>query len=317
MSSVGSKASRAGKTVRFFSFDIKDLHPTIHKELLWQSLSFAETKLWIAADYKKTIHHSRKSLRFYTENMWMKREMDLFDVIMQAYHGADICDFVGTFLLGKVSEICNKREIILYKDDGLSNCRNKSAIQLEKRKTKMQRLYKEYYLVIIAESNQKIKHYLEVTWTENMALLGLTINLMTKYSTYIQNPITNHTIKHVTVSIENGLSNLSSNEKFIHKSMTHSEANYLQFRYNKKLTYKLTNTNHQNIVTTRDKSYGWTDHSAKVFPQKLEIFLTLLHIHLLKNHIYNSIFNRNKINISYSCMQNIRSVSHQQSPGEW
>ena len=37
-------------------------------------------------------------------------------------------------------------------------------------------------------------------------------------------------------------------------------------------------------------------------------FLSLLDVHLTKNHIYNSIFNRNKIKVSYSCMQNIKSI---------
>ena len=34
-------------------------------------------------------------------------------------------------------------------------------------------------------------------------------------------------------------------------------------------------------------------------------FLSLLGLQFPKNHIYNSIFSRNKIKVSYSCMQNI------------
>ena len=50
---------------------------------------------------------------------------------------------VGTFLLEKISEICNEGDIGLYRDDGLAIFRNKSGTQLEKIKKKLQRLFKE------------------------------------------------------------------------------------------------------------------------------------------------------------------------------
>ena len=49
-------------------------------------------------------------------------------------------------LLKKISEICNKSNIKLYRDDGLSIFRNKSGIKLDKTKKKLQRLFKEYKL---------------------------------------------------------------------------------------------------------------------------------------------------------------------------
>ena len=82
---------------------------------------------------------------------------------MGAYDGAEVCELVGTFLLEKVSEICNKSNIGLYRDHGLSIFRNKSGTQLEKMKKKLQRLFKEYDVEIIAESNLKIVNYLDVT----------------------------------------------------------------------------------------------------------------------------------------------------------
>ena len=82
--------------------------------------------------------------------------MDLCDVAIVAYDGAEVCELVGTFLLEKLSEICNKSNIGLHRDDGLSIFKNKSDSQLEKIKKKSQRLFKEYHLDITAESNQKI-----------------------------------------------------------------------------------------------------------------------------------------------------------------
>ena len=91
------------------------------------------------------------------------KKKDLFDVAMGAYDSAEVCELVGTSLLEKNSEICNKCDIRLYWDDGLAVFRNKSGTHLEPIKKKFQRLFKEYDLEIIAESNQKIVNYLDVT----------------------------------------------------------------------------------------------------------------------------------------------------------
>ena len=48
-----------------------------------------------------------------------------------------VCELVGTFLLEKVGEICDKSNIGLYRDDDLSIFRNKSGTQLQKIKNKL------------------------------------------------------------------------------------------------------------------------------------------------------------------------------------
>ena len=52
---------------------------------------------------------------------------DLFDVAMGAYDGAEVWELAGTFLLEKISEICNEVDIGLHRDDGLAVFRNKVA----------------------------------------------------------------------------------------------------------------------------------------------------------------------------------------------
>ena len=75
---------------------------------------------------------------------------------MGAYDGAEVCELVGTFFLEKISEICNKGDIGLYRDNGLAVFSNKSSTNLKKIKKNLKRLFKEYDLEIIAESNPKI-----------------------------------------------------------------------------------------------------------------------------------------------------------------
>ena len=130
---------------------------------------------------------------------------------MGAYDGAEVCELVGTFLLEKISEICNKCDIGLYRDDGLAVFRNKSGIHLEKIKKKLQRLFKEYDLEIIAESGQKIVNYLDVT----LNLKDGTFRPYHKPGDRMQyiHTESNHPpniIKHIPASIETRLSNLSS-----------------------------------------------------------------------------------------------------------
>ena len=133
----------------------------------------------------------------------------------------------------------------LFRDDSLAIFRNKSGAQLEKAKTKLQRLLKEYNLEIAAESNQKIVNY-----------LGITLNLkdgafrpdhkpgdqMQYIHTESNHPPNN--IKHIPASIAMHLSNLYSTETIFKELTTHYKNNLRQSGYNKKLTYKPTGTNH-------------------------------------------------------------------------
>ena len=140
-----------------------------------------------------------------------------------------MCELIGTFLLGKISEFCY---IGLCRDEGLSSFRNKSGNQLEIDffdQKKLQRLFKEYDLEITAEINQKILNYPDVT-------LNLKDGTFRHYHEpddqmqYIHTE-SNHPpniIKHIPASIENRLSNLSSVEILSKESTTHCEYNLRQ-----------------------------------------------------------------------------------------
>ena len=115
-------------------------------------------------------------------------------------------------------------------------------------------------------------------------------------------------IKHIPASIETRLSNLSSTETII-KESTHYENNLQQSGYNKKLTYTPTDTNHQKHSKHKRKIIWFKSTFSKNVSTKIsKSFLSLLDLHFPRNHIYSRIFNRNKVKVSYSCMQNIKSV---------
>ena len=70
----------------------------------------------------------------------MKKGGYLFDVAMGAYDSAEVRELVGTFLLEKVSEICNKCDIGLYRDDGLAVFRNKSGTHFRENKKEIAKI---------------------------------------------------------------------------------------------------------------------------------------------------------------------------------
>ena len=116
-------------------------------------------------------------------------------------------------------------------------------------------------------------------------------------------------IKHIPASYQTRLSNLSSTEIIFKESTTHYKNNLLQSGYNKKLTYKPTDTTHQKHSKHKRKIIWFNPPFSKNVSIKIgKSFLSLLDRHFPRNHIYSSIFNRNKIKVSYSCMQNIKCV---------
>ena len=104
----------------FLSFDIVEFFPSISEHLLDEVLSWAQTLTDITEQQISIIKHARKSILFYDEKTWVKRNnQSLFDVAMGSYDGAEICELVGLFILNKLSEKFGKNNIGLYRDDGL------------------------------------------------------------------------------------------------------------------------------------------------------------------------------------------------------
>ena len=75
--------------MKFVMFDIK---------LLNKALNFASEYIHISKSDTDVIHHVRKSLLFDGSHTWIRKQGGLFDVSMGAYNGAEVCEFVGTYV---------------------------------------------------------------------------------------------------------------------------------------------------------------------------------------------------------------------------
>ena len=63
--------------------------------------------------------HAMKSLLYYNDESWVKKEKSNFDVTMGAYDGAELCKLIGIFMLS-LSKHINKNRIGLHRHDGLA-----------------------------------------------------------------------------------------------------------------------------------------------------------------------------------------------------
>ena len=88
---------------------------------------------------------------------------------MGAFNGAEVCEAVGNFLLYQLSKNYNKKDIGLYRDDGLAIFKNVSGSKAEKTKKDIQKLFKDIHLNITIQCNLKIVNYLDVTFNLSSA----------------------------------------------------------------------------------------------------------------------------------------------------
>ena len=222
----------------FVIFDIKDFYASIKEKLLIKALKFAEPYTDISDEDKRMINHSRKSLLFNNQQAWIKKESGLFDVTMGAYDGAEVCELVGSFLLHQLSKKYNKKDIGLYRDDGLAVFKNKSGPQAERIKKDFQKIFRENDLNIVIKCNLKTVNYLDVT----LKLLNNTYKPFCKPNNEINyiHKESNHPlsiIKQVSFLIELRLSSLSSNEKIFNESTPIYQEALKKSGYGYKLKY--------------------------------------------------------------------------------
>ena len=137
-----------------------------------------------------------------------------------AYDGAEVREFMDTYMLNLLSKKYNKKDFGLYRDDGLAILKNKSEPQSEQVKKNIQRIFKEHGLDIIIQCNMKIVNYLDVTFNLN----NRTYKPYTKPNNenkYIHKD-SNYSpsvIRQIPLSIESRLSTLYINEKIFQEAV--------------------------------------------------------------------------------------------------
>ena len=95
----------------------------------YEAVSFAKLYYDFTSDELEIIMHSRKTLLFWQDSTWVKKEgSEDFDIPMGCYDGAEICELVGIYIQKKLCKLMNKKDFGLYRSDGLRILRNTSGL---------------------------------------------------------------------------------------------------------------------------------------------------------------------------------------------
>ena len=93
-----------------------------------------------------------------------KSREENFDVSMDCYDGAEVCELVGTYILNKLKNVTNKQDIGLYRDDGLGIFQNIPKTEIERKKKQFVKAFKECGLSITIKCNSNSVDFLDVTF---------------------------------------------------------------------------------------------------------------------------------------------------------
>ena len=97
---------------------------------------------------------------------WMKKtNQDDFDVPMGNFHGAELCELVGLYLLNKIGNIFDKYwECGIYRDDGLAVTSKCAATILERMGKKLRSIFLNEGFKITLESGLWKTEFLDVVF---------------------------------------------------------------------------------------------------------------------------------------------------------
>ena len=244
----------------------------------------------------------------------MKKINEEFDVTMGAFDGAEICELVGLFLLSEISKKYNKDNVGLYRDDGLAIFRDINGHQADKIRKNVYEIFKKHDLKLEIQCNLKIINFLDITLDLNNGTYK-PYRKPNDEAIYVHAK-SNHPkniTKQLPISIETRLSQLSSNNEIFDEAAKYYQDVLNKCGYEHKLKYHPPNpTDELNNKSkpNRKRKIIWFNppYSKNVCTNVGHYFLNLIEKHFPENHKYRKIFNKNNLKISYSCMQNIKSI---------
>ena len=293
---------------KFIKFDIVEFYPSITKQLLAKAIQFASQYADISDDDKNIIMHCRKCLLFDESDIWCKKQQENFDVTMGSFDGAEICELVGLFLLNELEQKFPSTTIGLYRDDGLGCLPNTSGPMADRARKNIEKIFQSYNLKVTVETNLVITEFLDV-------YLDLKNDIFYPYRKPNSEPLyinvqSNHPpsiINALPAMISQRVSQNSSNIHLFNKAKPSYDQALENSGFSQKLTYSETPT----IRTkNRPRKVVWFNppFNKNVKTNVGKQFMELVTKHFPKHHRYATIFNKNNLKISYSCMPNMSQI---------
>ena len=130
------------KISKFIKFDIAEFYPSISAELLEKSINFARSIIEIE-----------------------DKITDITDVTMESYDGAEGCELVRLYLLGKLAPLIGTKNVGLYRDEGLAVMHQADGEKIDRIRKGIIALFKsEGNLSITIDTNLTETDFLDVSF---------------------------------------------------------------------------------------------------------------------------------------------------------
>ena len=261
--------------------------------------------------------HCRKSLLFDNDTAWVKKTNNMFDVTMDSFDGAEICEHVGLFLLSTLRDKFKSNDICLYRDDGLALFKRTSGPQAERKRKEIIKHFKNHGLTITIQSNLHIVNFLDVTLnlTDGSYLPYRKPNNTTQYI----DARSNHPpsiLTQLPSAINRRISVISCNKKSFNKAKQHYEDALKRSAHTTDFTC-MTNgistpqqSNPSHHRKNRQRKIIWFNpsYNKNVQTNVGKTLLGLITRHFPASHKYHKIFSKNTVKVSYSCMDNMERI---------
>ena len=226
---------------------------------------------------------------------------------MGSYDGAEVCELVGVYILSLLANRVDKEDTGLYRDDGLVIVRNLTGPQTDKTSKDIIKIFKEIGFKIEIKTNLKQVDLLDVTFNLNNSTYQ-PYKKEDNQLLYI-NTSSNHPpsiIKQIPTSISRRLSDNSSNEEIFNTAKTEYETALKNSEYSAPLSF----TQRIPLKRQRKRNIIWFNppYSKNVKTNIGKIFIKLINKHFSRSSDLHKIFNRNALNLSYSCTENMAQI---------
>ena len=132
--------------------------------LLLKAINFSKSVTPIQDKFTETILHSGKAHLFNKKDVWVKKDNHDFDVTMDSYDRAEVCELVGLYILDILTKELDHDKIGLYRDERLGCFQNLSNPKSKKIKKKLCKIFEQSELNITVECNLQIADFLDVTF---------------------------------------------------------------------------------------------------------------------------------------------------------
>ena len=81
---------------------------------------------------------------------------------MGCFDGAEVCELVGSLILTKLSNVLQRENVALYRDDGPAIVKQMPGPELERKRKTIIETFKKNGLAITIEANVSVVNFLDI-----------------------------------------------------------------------------------------------------------------------------------------------------------